>query len=193
MVRAWLDTLDTPDTLDRRGRCLSNVTVGYPAPSTPPSAKPPSHGAFGSGTHRAFASERAASPRPAPRHRCGRPLPAPGHPGGQPALPALRATASPLLTGMSRSAPRVRSHWRFRNKGTEYVSNSGIKWMRCGTKRQCDRALAAPPWMACAGTRRACSRGRRSGAHMIAAICRQMRVFLCAPSIFHQRFSIQRK
>jgi hypothetical protein len=34
-----------------------------------------------------------------------------------------------------------RSHCRFRNRGTEYVSTSGMKWMSGGTKRQCDRAL----------------------------------------------------
>jgi hypothetical protein len=43
-----------------------------------------------------------------------------------------------------RRAPRVRSHCRFRNSGTEYVSDSGVKWMRGGTQRQCDRALRAP-------------------------------------------------
>jgi hypothetical protein len=36
-----------------------------------------------------------------------------------------------------RPAGRVRSHCRFRNRGTEYVSESGIKWMRAGTKRRC--------------------------------------------------------
>jgi hypothetical protein len=41
--------------------------------------------------------------------------------------------------------PRVRSHCRFRNRGTEYVSKSGVKGMSGSTKRQCDRALAPPP------------------------------------------------
>jgi hypothetical protein len=36
---------------------------------------------------------------------------------------------------------RVQSHCRFRKRGTEYVSESGIKWMSGGAKRQCDRAL----------------------------------------------------
>jgi hypothetical protein len=36
---------------------------------------------------------------------------------------------------------RVRSHCRFTNRGTEYVSYSGMKWMSGGTKQQCDRAL----------------------------------------------------
>jgi hypothetical protein len=40
---------------------------------------------------------------------------------------------------------RVRSHRRFRNRGTEYVSESGIEWMSGGTKRQCDRALVGEP------------------------------------------------
>jgi hypothetical protein len=41
--------------------------------------------------------------------------------------------------------PRVRSHCRFRNRGAEYVRESGIKWMRGSTRRQCDRALVRPP------------------------------------------------
>jgi hypothetical protein len=40
--------------------------------------------------------------------------------------------------------PRVRLHCRFRNRGTEYVSKSGMKWMGGSTKRQCDRALGVP-------------------------------------------------
>jgi hypothetical protein len=36
---------------------------------------------------------------------------------------------------------RVRSHCRFGNRGTEYVSESVMKRMSGGTKRQCDRAL----------------------------------------------------
>jgi hypothetical protein len=36
---------------------------------------------------------------------------------------------------------RVRSHCRFRKRGIEYVSDSGMKWMSGNTKRQCDRAL----------------------------------------------------
>ena len=41
--------------------------------------------------------------------------------------------------------PRVRSNFRFRNRGTEYVSEYGVKWKRGGATRQCDRALGAPP------------------------------------------------
>jgi hypothetical protein len=40
--------------------------------------------------------------------------------------------------------PRVRSHCRFRNRGTDYISESGMKWMSGGAKRQCDRALGPP-------------------------------------------------
>ena len=40
------------------------------------------------------------------------------------------------------NAPGFRSHCRFRNRGTEYVSKSGMKWMSGGAKRQCGRALA---------------------------------------------------
>jgi hypothetical protein len=36
---------------------------------------------------------------------------------------------------------RVRSHYCFRNRGTEYVRKYGMKWMSGSTKRQCDRAL----------------------------------------------------
>ena len=38
----------------------------------------------------------------------------------------------------------VRSHCRFRNRGTEYVGESGIKWMSGGTKRQRGQALGLP-------------------------------------------------
>jgi hypothetical protein len=43
-----------------------------------------------------------------------------------------------------RGRPGVRSHCRFRNRGTEYVSEYGIKWISGGAKRQCDRALGRP-------------------------------------------------
>ena len=36
-----------------------------------------------------------------------------------------------------RTACRVRSHCRFINRGTEFVRDSGIKWMSGSTKRQC--------------------------------------------------------
>ena len=36
---------------------------------------------------------------------------------------------------------RVRSHYRFRNRGTKRISESGMKWMSGSTKRECDRAL----------------------------------------------------
>jgi serine/threonine protein kinase len=39
----------------------------------------------------------------------------------------------------------VRSHCRFRIRGTESLSKSGIKWVNCRTKRQCDRTLGVPP------------------------------------------------
>ena len=40
--------------------------------------------------------------------------------------------------------PRVRSHCRFRHRGTESLSESGMKWTSGSTKRQSDRALAQP-------------------------------------------------
>ena len=44
-----------------------------------------------------------------------------------------------------RALNRGRSHCRFRNRGIEYVSESGMKRMNGSTKRQCDRALALNP------------------------------------------------
>ena len=65
------------------------------------------------------------------------------------------------LGGLREVRPRVRSHCRFRNRGTEYVSKTEIKWMSGGAKRPCDRALrsatAAP------------SRLRRGLGHHLAA------------------------
>jgi hypothetical protein len=40
--------------------------------------------------------------------------------------------------------PRVRSHWRFSNRGTEYLSKSGMKWMNGSAKRLRGRALLVP-------------------------------------------------
>jgi hypothetical protein len=40
---------------------------------------------------------------------------------------------------------RVRSHCRFRNRGTDSLSKSVIKWMSDGTKRQCDQTLPPSP------------------------------------------------
>jgi hypothetical protein len=53
-------------------------------------------------------------------------------------------------------ASGVRSHCRFRNTGTEYVSESGVRRMSGSTKRQCNRALAPPARAA------ASSAGRRA-------------------------------
>jgi hypothetical protein len=36
------------------------------------------------------------------------------------------------------------ANWRFRNRGIEYFSESGINWMSGSAKRECDRALAVP-------------------------------------------------
>ena len=40
--------------------------------------------------------------------------------------------------------PRVRSHCRFTQRGTEYDCKYGTKWVTSSAKRQCDRALLAP-------------------------------------------------
>jgi hypothetical protein len=49
------------------------------------------------------------------------------------------------VVGAERGPTRVRSHWRFRNRGAEYVSGSGLKKMSGSAKRRCDRALRGPP------------------------------------------------
>ena len=67
--------------------------------------------------------------------------------------------------GRRRPGARVRSHCRFRYRGTEYVSESGIKWMSGRTKPECGRALwpprAAPLSPPTAGQRRPSQAGRR--------------------------------
>jgi hypothetical protein len=42
-------------------------------------------------------------------------------------------TCTPWRPPCLRSRPRVRSHCRVRNRGTEYVSKSGMKWMSGST------------------------------------------------------------
>ena len=51
------------------------------------------------------------------------------------------AAAAAAAAGARPWPPGVRSHRRVRNRGTEYVSESGIKWMSGSTKR---RALRGP-------------------------------------------------
>jgi hypothetical protein len=53
-------------------------------------------------------------------------------------------TGSRRLGGSRNSRPRVRSHCRFSNRGTEYVSESGMKWVSGSAKQECDRALSRP-------------------------------------------------
>jgi hypothetical protein len=43
---------------------------------------------------------------------------------------------SPSAKSAVRPPRRARPHCRFKNRGTEYVSDSGIKWMGSSTKRQ---------------------------------------------------------
>ena len=70
-------------------------------------------------------------------------------------VPRPRARVSfatvPALRVMEINVSRAAEHLgfrhiacRFRNTGTKYVSESGIKWMGGSTKRQCDRALVCP-------------------------------------------------
>ena len=73
-----------------------------------------------------------------------------------------RAPARPANS--RRRPPRGRSHCHFRNRGTDYVSDSGMKWMSSSTKRQCDRARrppAASRRLACPVCSFAASRKRR--------------------------------
>jgi hypothetical protein len=59
--------------------------------------------------------------------------------------PAGRSASGSDARLSRRARTRVRSHCRFRNRGTEYVRDFGIKWMSSSTKRRCDRALARTP------------------------------------------------
>jgi hypothetical protein len=71
-----------------------------------------------------------------------------------PAAPSGPRRRCPAATGAPRAGrpgrigagarPRVRSHCRFRIRGTDHVRKSVMKWMKSGAKRQCDRALAPP-------------------------------------------------
>ena len=91
-----------------------------------------------------------------------------GAEGSAPAGPRSLRTRPPGRAGASsrtraarrRPAPRVRSHCRFRKRGTKYFSESGAKWINGRTKRQCDRARTAPPRMAPRTPRLACSAAR---------------------------------
>ena len=58
----------------------------------------------------------------------------------EPGLP-VEAAAPAVDPG---AAPRVRPHCRFKKRGTEHVSESGMKWMSGGATQQCGRALATP-------------------------------------------------
>ena len=59
---------------------------------------------------------------------------------------ALSWQSHSLRQASSRCSPtgRVRPHRRFRNRGTESLSECGMEWMSAGAKRQCDRALHEP-------------------------------------------------
>jgi hypothetical protein len=61
------------------------------------------------------------------------------------ALAVVGVVLHPDVRWLVMRIPRIRSHCRFRNRGTEYVSESGLKWMSGSTiKRQRDRALREP-------------------------------------------------
>ena len=49
-----------------------------------------------------------------------------------------------VATNQHGHGPRVRSHCRFRNRGTDCLGESGMPWMRGGAKRRRDRARCRP-------------------------------------------------
>ena len=61
-------------------------------------------------------------------------------------LSHLRGAAQLLAEDVIALLPptRVRSYCRFRNRGTEYVSESCVKRMSSSAKQRCDRALPPP-------------------------------------------------
>jgi hypothetical protein len=87
---------------------------------------------------------REAAARPAARRGACH-----GSAGGYRAVPpGVPARRRPVpvdegRAGILKALARVRSHCRFRNRGTEYVSESGVKRMNGSRKRQCERALAS--------------------------------------------------
>ena len=121
--------------------------VQFPAMASAASKPPPSTVAKAAGgdlSRRSAAPSRSSSTplcSTSGPHR-GRGAPAPRTLEEQQAV--LGGQARGLLEtlgGLREVWPRVRSHCRFRDRGTEYGNKSGIKWMSGGTKRQCDRAL----------------------------------------------------
>ena len=76
--------------------------------------------------------------------------------GSRPARPPARGGSK-----SRRRLPRVRSLCRFRNRGTEYATESCMKWMSGSAKRQCDRALHPPPPARTAPSSRSPARCRR--------------------------------
>jgi hypothetical protein len=90
-----------------------------------------------------FAAENAEERRVLARPASGRGPCCSARRTGSRGRPPARPGHGSAREGERREArqPRVRSHCRFRHGCTEYVSESGVKWMGGGTKRQCDRAL----------------------------------------------------
>ena len=74
---------------------------------------------------------------------------------------------------------RVRSHCRCRNRGTESLSDFGVKWMSGCTKRQCDRTLGRPRGCADRGGPRRGQGEVRLGIYPIASFEEQKRPDLC--------------
>jgi hypothetical protein len=79
------------------------------------------------------------------------------------------SSATVIALPLARSPPRVRSHCRFRSRGTDCVSESGMKRMSGGAKRRCDRARSRPASRAC---RRSSSAPKKVSVSGRAATCR---------------------
>jgi hypothetical protein len=67
---------------------------------------------------------------------------APAAAAARPAAPT--ASAAQRFACSTSPSPRVRSRRRFRNRGTDSLRESSVKWMSGSTKRQCDRASPSP-------------------------------------------------
>jgi hypothetical protein len=85
--------------------------------------------------------ERALAPRPAPQTAAAAPQPQP-LPQPQPRWAGAAVRTAPANGGGGlQSVARARSHCRFGKRDTDSLSESSVKWISGGAKRQCDRTL----------------------------------------------------
>jgi hypothetical protein len=91
-------------------------------------------------------------------------------------------------SGRVSSPPRARSHCCFRNRGTEYVSKSGMNWMSSSTKRQCDRAQSPPRRVSTRTPRRwnpRSERQRNGSSQPCGVLSAEVRIVACSDSSRH--------